>query len=272
MDKIAVNVLAGLLLSGMAQAECHYSFDAHPTQLAMYSLLQEGNTTMLKPLVTTSNQQISMSLPDVPQKYLTASHDGMETLIQQFNQSTAAIGDINVLSSGKLALEFKIDQLTAPVQTPDNDYKIGVMLYGSSLKPAAHNALKIEMSLSNAAMDNQHEAAIHLNIMAMATGQQESFVYPVQLPLAVPYRLGLYIDQDHARLGIILNGQDKGYVTTKIPVHLDRLALAPFIWSDLDPTNPLLGEVVAGSVITDARQMKLAYPAETRDLCGIALR
>lgn len=272
MDKIAVNVLAGLLLSGMTHAECHYSFDAHPTQLAMYSLLQEGNTTMLKPLVTTSNQQISMSLPDVPQKYLIASHDGIETLIQQFNQHDAAIGDLNVLSSGKLALEFKIDQLTAPVQTPDNVYKMGVMIYGSSLRPAAHNALKIEMSLSNAAMNSQHEAAVNFTTTAMATGQQESFVYPVQLPLAAAYRLGLYVDQDNGRLGVIINGHDKGYLNTKIPVHLDRLALAPFIWSDLDPTNPLLGEVVAGTVITDARQMKLTYPVGTRDLCGIALR
>lgn len=272
MEKIALGLLTGLLLSSMTHAECPYSFDAHPTQLAIYSLLQEGNTTMLKPLVTTAAQQVSISLPDMPQKYMISSRNGIENLIQRISDHEVVAGDITIPNTGKLALELKIDRLTSQMKTPDNYYKFGVVMYGSSDQAPGQSDLMIELSLTNSAINSNPEAFINIMGANIATHRWEASSYPLNLPLPAEYRVGLYLDQDKGRLGAIINGKDKGYISRKIPKHIDRIVIAPFVLSDLDPTNPLVGEMVAGSVITDASQMKLKYPGGTRDICGVSLR
>ena len=272
MDKIALGLLTGLLVSSMTHAECPYSFDAHPTQLAIYSLLQEGNTTMLKPLATTAAQQVSIDLPDMPQKYMTSSRNGIENLIQRINDHSVAAGDITVPNTGKLALEFKIDHFTTQVKTPDNYYKFGVLIYGSSDQAPGQSDLMIELSLTNSTLKHHPETFINIMGANIATHRWEARSYPLSLPLPAEYRLGLYLDQDKGRLGAIINGKDKGYISQKIPAHIDRIVIAPFILSDLDPTNPLVGSMLAGTVITDASQMKLRYPRATRDICGVSLR
>jgi hypothetical protein len=271
MDKIALSLLAGLLLSAAANAECPYSFDAHPTQLAMYSLLQEGNTTMIKPLVITVKQQFSISLPDVPQKYMTSSRNGIENLIQRISNADRSAGDINIPSKGILAIEFKIDRLTQQITTKDNYYQFGMMLYGSSTRAPNQANLTIELSLANSAINHNNEVLIKV-VDDITTQPQKVVSYALDLPLTTEDRLGLYFNQDTGRLGAIVNGKDKGYISQKIPKHIDRMSIAPFVRADLDPTNPQVGEMVAGTVITDASQMKLRYPKGTRDICGLPLR
>ncbi|RYZ78160.1 MAG: DUF4882 domain-containing protein [Moraxellaceae bacterium] len=142
----------------------------------------------------------------------------------------------------------------------------------------------IELNITNSAVAHNTGTFININVVNLVTGQSEVKSYPLSLPLSPNYRLGLYVDQNEGKLGLILNGEDQGYISHHLPKHSAKqsgqqpsqqqsshLVLVPFVVADLDPTNPVVGSSIAATVLTDRKRMSLNYPPATQDLCGHAL-
>ena len=282
MEKIALFLMMQWLVTALAYAECTYAFNAHPTQLAIYSLLQEGNTTRIKPLPMSITQQMAVTLPDMPQQYMLSSHAGMEKLIAVFNQPGKSNKPVNakaneqrndhrIMGKGIWALEYQIDQFTPQLVTADNYYKMGLRLYGSSAGSSRQNDMMIELNITNSAVTHNSGTFININAVNLMTGQSEVKSYPLSLPVSANYRIGLYINSKEGKLGLILNGDDQGYISHSLPKQIKHLVLAPFVVTDLDPTNPVVGFPIAATVLTDRKQLSLRYPPSTQDICGQAM-
>lgn len=286
MEKIALFLMIQWWVTALAYAECTYAFDAHPTQLAIYSLLQEGNTTRIKSLPISVMQQMTVTLPDMPQQYMRSSHAGMEKLIAALNQSgklvskssSKAPGKFNKLgndhrmtNNGIWALEYQIDQFTPQLLTADNYYKMGLRLYGSSAGSSRQNDLMIELNITNSAIAHNRGSFININAVNLVTGQSEVKSYPLSLPINADYRIGLYVNAKEGKLGLILNSDDQGYISHQLPRQIKHLVLAPFVVTDLDPTNPVVGSTLAATLLTDRKRMRLSYPPLTADICGQAV-
>ena len=81
-------------------------------------------------------------------------------------------------------------------------------------------------------------------------------------------RFGFYVNQDTKKVGLIVNGVNKGYIesfTNKPSAISFQMGSG---YTRLAQNSPVLNQEVSIELITDKNQFQFTYPTGTKDICG----
>lgn len=283
MKNIATFIILSAAYVGQAHAACPYVMDATATNIEQI----DGSYSIITkfPSVNTSTQRLlatiqsNTHLNPAVRTYFAGSASGVSSYVSaQQGNTSVLIGDHSIPASGVVALEYRFNNF--PAQLTGSTYQkinLGLTIYGGSDNTTPKTNFAIQFFLDTGSqLGTPASAKTTLRVQKYKfTGETAStdgqFNYVISQPVPNTAKLGIYLNQDSKQLGIIVNGIDQGYIAT-LPSTLDKLAFFPSANLMNIPTDsPVLGQNLSATLITDAAQMTLNYPAGTKDACGNTL-
>ncbi|MDP2227234.1 MAG: DUF4882 family protein [Moraxellaceae bacterium] len=231
----------------VANCSCQYPLDA----------TQEQYTPLTYPPFTSiSGQTASYSIHDTASiekhfiaasnKFVTAALDGQQ-------------GDIALPSSGIVAFEMRIDSFVP--QTPESvgNQNLFVML--------ASAPITYRFRVIVAAFSGANNTAITIPYTEQYGAGSFGNGALTNLPLPPGYKVGIYINMNTRMIGYTLNGVDQGYHGA-LPPEVTHIGLILGADSRATNTEPMLGNSITSTLITDAAQMTEPFPTNSKDICG----
>ncbi|WP_171499513.1 DUF4882 family protein [Acinetobacter guerrae] len=259
MKKILTGLIASVV-AGSAFAECSYNLDATQSQIDQ---TDPGST--LFPNISGQKFGFNTFANNGDSVGYLAVSSGYENLrIQAQNGSadptTHPGGDKTVPTSGIFAYEI---QLKVPTTTFSGNevalfYPIGGM--GTTL----YNQIKAGATLIYL---NNHYTAKNQNIIKVAFADNSQFSYPINTS-STYQRVGFYFDQDLKKIGLIVNGINKGYLANYTE-GFDHFAFAAIGGqAGMTSNSSNLNKEVSSELITDHSKLQFNYPTGAKDICG----
>ncbi len=84
-------------------------------------------------------------------------------------------------------------------------------------------------------------------------------------------RIGFYFDQDAKKIGIIVNGVNKGYLAN-YSEGFNHFAFAALGGqAGMNSSSANINKEVSAELVVDHSKLQFNYPSGTKDICGNAL-
>ncbi|SPL71715.1 DUF4882 family protein [Acinetobacter stercoris] len=177
-------------------------------------------------------------------------------------------GDASVPLTGIISFEAKVKVNLKKVS--DILLGAGFEIYGHTIK---NEKLAMAISYANSQLLSENISGprgivFSYVYMEMDKTDENNIIYDL-LDLndtsAEYQHVGFYINQDSKKIGVIINGRDKGYLA-KIPSEIDKLLFIAKGFSQV--TADFLGDTQSVELITDRNALEFKYPEGTTDICG----
>lgn len=249
-------ILAGAVLIGMVSnvfASCDYNFDATASDYSQIPYVQPF------PNVNGQSASAAVQFP-ISKLYMQMSHKLAQTQItRQFNANSG----VSVPSNGIFVVESKINN-TAPLTT-SGILNQGNTIYGYS----GSSSFMLSYTISNM-MGYSPTLGITSNPTALGGLESTHLRIPLNLPLTANYKVGFYFNQNSGQAGVIVNGVNYGYLNGFSFQPLTSINIANMVNMHFtsNGNDPVIGNVIEGTVVTDAPQISQSYPTGAKDICG----
>lgn len=259
--KRSLLAVALCLAGAPALAVCPYPLDASAAQIA---------AAYATPFPIVSGQHVEAPTPVAPGGivYLAMSDTGAAGRL-------SASGDLPVPASGTMAVELNVDQFPAAPTGGSTSLVFGLTAGnpGAIFDPDS-NILYLEYGVR---LGTSLELTLTgMNKSASGTMGYVHASYPLAFTaLPANFRLGFYVEAATRRVGITAGGQDLGFILQNdgqpftVPAGIANVALMvqnnPY---RIEVGDPLVGQPVVATLVTDAALMTSPFPAGTQDFCG----
>lgn len=255
MKKILLGLMIGST-SVVSWSACVYNLNATSQQIA--SLSTDLTTTKFPSVV---QQEVGYTIYHNENDLYNLKNYGAAS--STFIQSNP-IGDLTIGNTGNYALEYKINNFYTSLITNDDYFSHGFAINLTDMS----SVRKIgAMKLVN------DSSGLNLNFFIQDMGGSNTvfFKYPISNTVSLPFRFGLYINQNSKQIGFNVNGVDKGYLTN-FTGNVSRVGLTPLSWqARVNANAPMIGHQIKGELIMDRTKYGLNYALGTKDLCGNAI-
>lgn len=266
MESYMKRIVIGLMISAVAVstfAECSYNFDATQSQIDQTDL---GST--LFPNIAGQKFGFNTFANNGDSVGYLAVSSGYENLrIQAQNGSadptTHPGGDKTVPTSGIFAYEIQLKIPTITFSGNEVALFYPITGFGSTL----YNQTKATAALIYL---NNHYSAKNQNIIKVVLGDNSQFTYPINTSSTMQ-RIGFYFDQDAKKIGIIVNGVNKGYLAN-YSEGFNHFAFAALGGqAGMNSSSANINKEVSAELVVDHSKLQFNYPSGTKDICGNAL-
>lgn len=302
MKKIALGLTLGLTSMG-AWSICPYNFDVTQDQILKISPVSSNQADVF-PVI--SGQKVSFKLvettnPGKGKGYLATSKEfaniwiaamaptttasltntysklltknnlklSVKNNLTSSNAQTATQSSVNIYGdkaipqTGILAFEFRfklINQLTTgQVAT----FPVPVSAFGQT---QSGETITLGAFYANNSSNNvlSSTVATNLDILNPANPIYKEFITQEGYQ-----HIGFYINQNSHQIGLIINGANKGYIST-LPSKLKNIGfIIPFEYGYIEPE--FLNKEISAELITERSKLQFSYPSGTTDICGVAV-
>lgn len=234
MHKIRIGILFGLIMSSAAWGECKI----WPLVLDTASTLPGASTG-----ITNSGQKISTQI--VPNMFAGGAY------------GSSQIADAP--SSNKFAFEYVLQR---PLNLSGNEAlgaTIGAVSDGQGL-----------LFNSSSYGDLAQIDGFPLNVFAISNSSEITPGAPiVEDSNSTKIRVGVYYDQATKKIGIIVNGVDRGYLWSYTYPLSDFAFFVLLSVGGIGGTTAYpVGEYVSYEIVTDHTKLQYSYAYGTTDICG----
>ncbi|AZN68666.1 DUF4882 family protein [Acinetobacter haemolyticus] len=254
MKKIILGPLISVITMGSSFAACTYNFDATAAQIAQFD-----SSAARFPVVNNQKVAFNVIAENDVKAYTALSSDYIATRIAGGDD-----GDIAIPTSGIFAYEYKIK---VPTYLLNGDEALLFAPLGAFGTLNNQNTQSITLTYWNntSTNPNKNEFKLFMNM----TGN--SFDMPVVATPSGYQTIGIYVNMDTRKVGVIYNGVNKGYVAP-ITQPFNRLAFANLAGQyNFANNSSNLGQEISIELITDSTKLQNTYPQGTKDVCGTTL-
>lgn len=249
-----------------AKAACIYPLNANSTQATQYSLIATNDPNKILIFPTINNQTATAKL-EAGKQYITSTQAGLQSAINSYSitPNPPKIGDLS-LGSGLLAGEV---EFTTPNTNlaGNNLYRLGVTIFASRPQDSDPESARLEIGLIRSSLNGVNNFSLNIYVLNWISYANIIKTYPLNLT-STQNNLGLYINNSTGQLGLIINGDNKGYITDILPPNLTKLVMTPVSHNEMLWDDANIGKEISINLITDRSLLKNTYPTGTKDLCG----
>lgn len=251
-----------------AHAACYYPLNATSTQASQYSAIaaNDPNKILLFPSV---NNQTATAKLEAGKQYITSTQTGLQSAITSYSiyPNPPKIGDLT-LGSGLLAGEIEFSTPNTNL-AGNNLYRLGVTLFASRNQDPGPESARIEIGLIRSSLNGVNSFSLNIYALNWINYTNMTKKYPLNLNSSIN-KLGFYINNTTGQLGLIINGDNKGYITDILPPNLTKLVLTPVSHNEMLWSDNNIGKDLSINLITSRTLLKNTYPTGTKDLCGFS--
>jgi hypothetical protein len=252
MKKLTIAILIGLM-SASGWGACTYDLDATQAQISTFPSFP---TSTKFPNIT--SQEVS---------HLIRNNDNDPFNISAFAATSATftqtkpLGDKIIGTNGIYATEYKIDNFYTPLINNDNYIYHGLAINLSN----ASSAVKIGQVI----LVNDNSGLNLVFFMQNPDGSNSvDLKYPISNSVSMPFRFGIYVNQDSKKIGLNVNGVDKGYLVS-FTGNINKIGFVPSsAQARIGTGSNIVGSLIKGELIIDKAKYGLTYALGTKDICG----
>ena len=259
MKKIILGLSIGLA-SVTSWSACTYNFDATQAQLDQ---LAPGLG-----LTTISGQKIELTISptSTPKGVFGMSKAIAAKRIQLNDPGKQVEGDKSIPTQGIFAFEYKVKVPTFLLANNESILSWPGMVSGINGNDAFGIMVTYNNNFAGTYTPNGFGVGIYDKTFVLA-----SKTLPTQNTADGYQKIGIYINQDTKKVGVIFNGVDQGYIGS-FNTKVDNLSFLHDIQHTVIANNSTaIGQQLSLELITDRSKFQFTYPTGTKDICGTTL-
>lgn len=300
MKKIVLGLTLGLTSMG-AWSICPYNFDVTQDQIlkispvppsqadvfpvisgqkVSFKLIETTNPSNGKGYLATSKEFANIwiaamaptttaSLTNTYSKLLTKNNLklSVKNNLPSSNTRTTTQSSINIYGdkaipqTGILAFEFRFKLINQLTTGQIATFPVPVSAFGQT---QTGETITLGAFYTNNSSNNVLSSTVAKNLDILNPANP---IYKEFITQEGYQHVGFYINQNSHPIGLIINGTNKGYITT-LPSKLKNIGfIIPFEYGYIEPE--FLNKEISAELITDRSKLQFSYPSGTTDICGV---
>lgn len=245
MHKIILGLLTTLVAT-YSWSMCTYNFDATHVQLS-----SKGEVAF--PI--NYGQKVGYSIKP------TSGVEGYVAASSKLLHSSSIInGDHAISDSGIIAFEYNLKLPKFVLGGKEALMTLPVSAVGTN---NSEQVLSIFIGYLNnmAAQEGNHATAVSI-------GEDFNEYFPITSTVNGYQRYGFYINQTTKKIGLVVNGIDKGYVGSYFTVPQSLYFMVGSAYLNIANNSQALNQDIFIELVTDKTKLQFTYPTGTKDICG----
>ncbi|WP_335955044.1 DUF4882 family protein [Acinetobacter guillouiae] len=258
MKKLKLVTLFSLsVISTQGFALCRYDLDG---------FLSERYEPTTQKFPTVSGQKVSYKILNTTNQITyAANHSSLKMMGDPIVE-----GGLTLPQSGVIGFELNTDIIPLELTNARSDAKN----YEILLQDKDKNVHGILIAYNNNTLLNyQNNKKNVLFIAILSTDpntKKTQFVYSYTIPVEgiSQQNLGIYLNQNSNQIGLIVNNNNLGYVST-LPSKPKDFTIVPKVgFEGFEANSPYLNKTMSLELVTDKSKFTNTFPTGTKDACG----